>query len=398
MKLKFERFIDNRNFSSDANSLFQEAIICYKFSAYKASLIMAYLGFMQLIKDKLIISNPANGYDIDRWRTDILHKIKKEECWDKEVFEILIRSKNPIFNINEGLKTQLYYWKDRRNDCAHFKKNNISQCHIEAFLEFIESNIDKFIMAEGVDFLIEQFKTFFDEYYQEKDLNTLISKMFVIFNEEMFEDFLDKIFNIFVNKDYISKIDPWSSALCEIPPELKILFSELLLRVDNYESFKQLLCRKIISNEFFYIELCSFNTQIYTLIPPTDKIKEIFYNDDITNYNPLLFKYFIHDIPISLKEKAYLKFLNRLSYEINEDLKTNYFMYNLDKLKEYVILDAFINNFSWANKNKYFVLDLFRLLDFDNDMELKLKSIFYLSNHPFNLREVFYKAYPEIFN
>lgn len=399
MKLKFEKFIEIRNFSPEAKALFQEAITCYKFSAYRASLIMAYLGFMQLIKDKLIISNPANGYDIDRWRGDVLYKIKKEECWDKEVFEILIRTKgNPIFSINEGLKTQLYYWKDRRNDCAHFKKNNISQCHVEAFLEFIESNIDKFIMLEGVEFLIEQFKNFFTEYYQEKDLDALISKIFVIFNEEMFEEFLEKIYDLFTEETYESKLDTFFNIVGGIPEELNILFSELVLRTDNYESFKQLLHRKIRHNKYFYIQLCNFNTKIYTLIPPSEEIKEIFYNNEEGNYYCLLFKYVINDIPKQLREKAYNKFLKNLSYSIEKDLEVNSYMYNLLELKNHIFLDQFINNFEWANKNKSIILKLFELLKQDEDMVLKLKKIFSYEYHPFELKNIFDSNYPELFN
>lgn len=399
MKLKFEKFIEVRNFSPEVRALFQEAIICYKFSAYRASLVMAYLGFMQLIKDKLIISNPANGYDIDRWRKDVLHKIKKEECWDKEVFEILIRTKtNPIFIINEGLKTQLYYWKDRRNDCAHFKKNNISQCHVEAFLEFIESNIDKFIMLEGVEFLIEQFKNFFTEYYQEKELDALISKIFVIFNEDMFEEFLDKIYNIFTEKTYESKIDEFHAVFGGIPEDLNILFTELVLRTDKYENFKQVLHRKIKNNKSFYIQLCNYNTKIYTLIPPSEEIKEVFYNNEEGVYYCLLFKYFIKDIPERLREKAYNKFLKKLSFGIEKDLDKNCYMYNLLELKKNILLDHFINSFEWANRNKYLVLKLFELLNKDDEMVLKLKGIFSNEHHPFELKNLFYSQYSEIFN
>lgn len=400
VKLKFEKFIEIRNFSPEAKALFQEAIICYKFSAYRASLIMAYLGFMQLIKDKLIISNPTNGYDIERWRKDVLYKIKKEECWDKEVFEILIRKKeSSIFSISEGLKTQLYYWKDRRNDCAHFKKNNISQCHVEAFLEFIESNIDKFIMLEGVEFLIEQFKNFFTEYYQEKDLDALISKIFVIFNEDMFEEFLDKIYNIFTEETYESKIDDIHTIFGGIPKELNIVFSELVLRTDNYENFKQLLHRKIKNNKEFYMELCDYNTKMYTLVPPSEEIKEFFYNDENGKYYYcLLFKYFIKDIPEQLREKAYKKFLKNLSLGIENDLEKNCYMYNLLELKKYILLDQFINNFEWANKNKYLVLKLFELLNQDDEMILVLRRVFSNIHHPFDLKNLFYSQYPEVFN
>ncbi|MCS5421574.1 MULTISPECIES: hypothetical protein [Psychrilyobacter] len=118
---------------------------------------------MESVRYKIINSNRPENYPVDRWESDVLHKISSEETWDKNVFEILIRSRNPIFNLSEGLKTQLYYWKDRRNDCTHFKENEISYSHIEAFWLFIKSNFEKLSVNGNVEDLLNKFKVHFDD-------------------------------------------------------------------------------------------------------------------------------------------------------------------------------------------------------------------------------------------
>lgn len=404
MKLKFELFLDKHNFSSDAKALFNESLTCFKFSAYRASLIMAYIGFMELIREKLILSEPANGYTNERWRTDILHKIKKEECWDKEVFEILIRTKNPIFNISEGLKTQLYYWKDRRNDCAHYKKNNISQCHIEAFLEFIESNIDKFVVNDSVDFVINEIKDFFTETYKEKNIDILISKIFIIFNEEMFEEFLNKIILIFSDSDnFKSKIDMCFSIFGGVSEEVKIILLELLLRVEKFPTFDSILKNIIKQNNELYLELCEYDSKFYSSISPTNNILEIYYINNNKNfdslYRPTLFKYFIKSIPKIYHLDAYKKFLNTSYYISGRDLKENSILYDLHTLKEYIILSKnFVKiDFEWMKINSEFILVLSELLNFDDDVIIFMKKLYSKNFIPEKMAAFIKSNYPSIY-
>lgn len=403
MKLKFEIFIENKDFSINSKTLFKEAITCYKFSAYRASLIMAYLGFIELIRNKIYLSEIPNGYTQKRWKQDILHKIKNEECWDKEVFELLIRTKDPIFNnISNGLKTQLCYWKDRRNDCAHFKKNNISQCHIEAFFEFIESNLDKFIINDSVESIINEVKEFFTEEYKDKNIGILISKIFVIFDEEMFENFLENIIFILSSNDHFkSKIDDTFFIFGGISEELKIIFLELLIRIDNYPNFSNIFKKIIEKNNELYLDLCEYNNKFYNFIPPTDNILKL-YSEDINKfefkYKENLFKYFIKHIPQIYSYESYEKFLNNLSYLSHKDLKIYSNLYNLQELKSHIFLHNIRkNNNEWLNKHKNFVITLAELLNFDNEIKSAFKFIFNKENPPDELINLFISKYNNIF-
>ena len=111
LKLEFEKYMETVVKSNDARELYNESIVCYKTGAYRASYLMSYLGFMESVRHKIINSNRPENYEIERWEKDVLFKISSEEIWDKNVFEMLIRTKNPIFSLSEGLRTQLYYWK-----------------------------------------------------------------------------------------------------------------------------------------------------------------------------------------------------------------------------------------------------------------------------------------------
>jgi hypothetical protein len=51
----------------------------------------------------------------------------------------------PIFAIDQELRDQVKFWKDRRNDCAHSKQNQIIAAHCEAFYAFVRSTLNRFI-------------------------------------------------------------------------------------------------------------------------------------------------------------------------------------------------------------------------------------------------------------
>lgn len=76
----------------------------------------------------------------------VCKNLRKEEKWDEEVNEC-VKKNDPnkvIFNISDDLRNQYLYWKNRRNDCAHFKKNIIDYFHVESFWLFLQSNLVKF--------------------------------------------------------------------------------------------------------------------------------------------------------------------------------------------------------------------------------------------------------------
>lgn len=168
MKLPFEEWTIEKHFSRNVSKLFGEAFICYKGAAYRASLLFSYLGFLTLIKEIIIKSTKPTAIPQGRW-DDIIRKLQSDESWEKAVYEEIINSSSPIFNINDDLRQQVKYWKDRRNDCAHFKTNEIESHHTESFWSFVRSNLLKITVEGGKESLLNKFDRHFDQTFTPPD-------------------------------------------------------------------------------------------------------------------------------------------------------------------------------------------------------------------------------------
>ncbi|MGB3343983.1 MAG: hypothetical protein WBA61_08735 [Aequorivita sp.] len=189
MKLRIENWIDNNNFSEDVNVLFTDGVTCYKAGANRASLLFSYLAFLTILKERIIAGAKPNLFPQGEW-DKIISKLQNEDLWETSVFDATQqqekidsitkeRTKDPIFNINSNLRFQIKYWKDRRNDCAHYKDNIIDTFHIEAFWAFIESNVSKITIEGGMQSLINKIYKHFDPTITppDKDITPLIQEI-----------------------------------------------------------------------------------------------------------------------------------------------------------------------------------------------------------------------------
>ena len=162
MRLHFESWIKDQNISKRTEELIDEAIICYRAKAYKASLLFSYLSFQNMIKERILLANPPVGYTPTYWST-LQGELRDDDKWESKVIESIERNRpGSIFRLTDDVKKQYFYWKDRRNDCAHAKGNKIGMSHVETFWLFFESNISKFGVNGGKESLIESIKVFLD--------------------------------------------------------------------------------------------------------------------------------------------------------------------------------------------------------------------------------------------
>lgn len=189
MKLRIENWIDNSKFSQDANILFKDAVTCYKSGANRASLLFSYLAFLTILKERIIGGTKPNLFEESYWN-NLISKLQNENLWEANVFEATQqkerinqatkqRTRDPIFNINEDLRSQIKYWKDRRNDCAHYKDNIIDTFHVESFWAFMESNMSKITIEGGMQSLINKIHKHFDPTITppDKDITPLIREV-----------------------------------------------------------------------------------------------------------------------------------------------------------------------------------------------------------------------------
>ncbi|MGB6128893.1 MAG: hypothetical protein WBG30_09095 [Psychrilyobacter sp.] len=348
MKLEFEKYIETVVKSRDAKELYNESIVCYKAGAYRASYLMSYLGFMESVRYKIMNSNRPENYAQGEWQSKIINKINNEEEWEKRLSEILVLSKDkkPIFDITEGIKTQLYYWKDRRNDCAHFKENKISYSHIEAFWLFIRSNFEKLSINGNVEDLLNKFKIHFDnsKTIPGTPYDNLIDECVRILEGRTTKDFIRKMFEEFEN-NFISNIDEIIYKI--ITKNDDIINNEIIGWIKlNKEDLKFEIIKK-------YPELLN-----HFDLSKSD-IRNFWYEKLNTYYESdlNLICYLIKRGAIREQEKDefLLKLLNNCYSVINKD--------NFECLKEYGFFEYFganafdkINDFNWANNHKDMIL------------------------------------------
>lgn len=164
MKLHFETWLDTQKISTEAQASFDESFICFKVGAYRAALLFAYTGFMNIIRDRICSADLPGEYrkrssdrenqweklqkalkdEVDSWEDTSFNCIKGnccrkgEKAGDKEAI---------IFILSDDLREQVAYWRSRRNDCAHSKPNLIIAAHVESFYAFLESNLGKFAVS-----------------------------------------------------------------------------------------------------------------------------------------------------------------------------------------------------------------------------------------------------------
>jgi hypothetical protein len=146
MRLSLENWLDTQNPTLEAMSCFNESFTCYRAGGCKAALLFAYLGFMHVIRDRVLASPCPTGMADGQW-TATQSRMRSAETWDREAFDTT-QQKNPapIFIVLDNLRKQVDFWKDRRNDCAHSKDNKITQAYVETIYAFIESNLNKFVV------------------------------------------------------------------------------------------------------------------------------------------------------------------------------------------------------------------------------------------------------------
>lgn len=162
MKTLLTRIQDTFPLPEETVVPFREAEICYRAGAYRAALLFSYIGWGLTLRSRLLRAACPAGLPLNKWEKD-LAGLRCEDEWDKKVFDLTQqKSPAPVFLVSEDLRHQVRYWKDRRNDCAHFKTNEIDHSHVESFWNFIFSNIGKFVPNGSAAALLNEIILYFD--------------------------------------------------------------------------------------------------------------------------------------------------------------------------------------------------------------------------------------------
>lgn len=162
MKLPFETWLESSEVPSEADVAYRESVISYKAGAYRAGLLFAYVGTGLWLRRRLIAATCPAGIPAGQWAA-IQRDLQDDNKWDATVFDCTqMRAPKDIFSVNDHVRDEFKYWKNRRNDCAHFKSNIIAASHVESFWLFLQSSIGRWVPNGSAQDLIERLARHFD--------------------------------------------------------------------------------------------------------------------------------------------------------------------------------------------------------------------------------------------
>ena len=384
--MQFDRWISSQPIGDEAKELLEEAITCFKASAFRASLLLSYLGFQTVLKDRMLASQPPNGYSDRQWRA-ITNNLLDDDKWDFQVYESTqARLPRSVFQINEDLRNQVTYWKNRRNDCAHSKKNEVSFAHVEAFWQFIRSNLAKFVVRGSVEGLLEELRIHFDRSQTPAGAShdAIIARIHDAIEPNEVSPFLEGVLQLF-DKRGDHEFDTYS------PEELDLFFAVLQLDSQHMQDgTRQFLLR----NERLLLEvLRSHPPAIHHFAGEQRFIRNLWYDQLFTqlgeNHFPLYVTILRNDlVPEDQIAEAHSRVIRRIrgANPTAEEFKA---------LTDYGFLDAFkiqafdenrISIFNWANSNSTLIITVLRDLDLDEQVVASLGATFSVENHPWELR------------
>ncbi|MBV7504698.1 hypothetical protein KW850_05390 [Bacillus sp. sid0103] len=407
MILKIEEWLIKQDFTNEAHELFDESIRCYKASAYRAALLFSFLGLQTVIKIRMLSSQPPKDYADPEWK-HVQKGLLDDDSWEKKVIEAIQNKKKPIFNLTEDVYEQYFYWKNRRNDCAHAKGNIISHSHVESFWLFIQSNLGKFVVNGGMAFIVQQIDEHFDVTITPRgeSFDHIVTQIPYAIERINYKDFLQQLMEFsYIKKDKYREVDEqiilfWFK-LFSLQDDLPDETVEFLIKEENHKFTMALLRSKPEMVRYFFKKE-KFIRLLW---------KKLF----MTPYDYSIFlEMVINDlIPEEQFEEASKHMFNTIDTDIFEegcwwvDRKVT----ELDKgiLISKKFFDNFYNeafekrkivhSFAWGNKNKGLVICYINNFDLDEKvvdaLNSSITSLYAPKHLKSDLRE-FYKLKPHI--
>lgn len=167
-----ERFINWLNIYSEfkegtvLRDIFNDAIRCYRHNIARPALMLSYIALIQAIRNNLLTSEKPDGFKETRWNA-AMNNLRSETKWDDEVLNCIKKRANgdadpAFFDLSDTLRDDICYWRNRRNDCAHYKDSEITLSHVSAFWVFIMGNYNKFTPLGSLAQSINEYKRHYD--------------------------------------------------------------------------------------------------------------------------------------------------------------------------------------------------------------------------------------------
>lgn len=167
-----ERFIKWLNIYDEFSNgtvlrdILNDAIRCCRHGIARPALMLSYIAFIQAVRNNLLNSEMPSGFKKARWDA-CMNNLRSEGNWDSEVIDCIKKRANGVsdpafFELNDTLRNDVYYWRSRRNDCAHYKDSEITLSHVSAFWVFMMDNYNKFTPIGSLQQSINEYNRHFD--------------------------------------------------------------------------------------------------------------------------------------------------------------------------------------------------------------------------------------------
>lgn len=388
MKTPFEIWLESQQITGLPRSLFRESMLCYKAGAYRAAMIMSYLAFHNIVKER-ILQGQKPAHVLQRKWDETLRDLRNDDKWDESTLNA-IQGRGPdntYFNLNDDTRTQYIYWKYRRNDAAHTKTNEITQSHIEMFWSFIKTNSSKFALIGSDQELINKFKNYFDRSKTpaNKPYQPLVNEIPLAVPLPGIRTFFEQLDNILkLPAAAQNRTEIWSSTLdlkSEIASEVasfieidKELITNILKRNHHKNSFfvnpeiNREIWNKYIFDEFTTDEFSLFIYFINHIIPDDQKIEaktKLAQNIFITmNSNEQILA--LPEMEIEIAKPEYKEIMKRPIIERMDYQTPGQYQF-------------------WGSDNKKFIILYLNLYGIDEDISKKIQETFTKAKYPYKL-------------
>lgn len=149
--------------------LFEDSIRCFAAGIYRQAYLLAYQGFSQHVRNIVLNAKMPKGYDPNKWN-GVQAKLKNEKEFDEQVFTCIQQKNCPtgtppvvaILDMPDTLRDDFTFWRNRRNDCAHYKAYDINVSHVLAFYSMLNQYLLTITVEGGMKSLLREFEDAFD--------------------------------------------------------------------------------------------------------------------------------------------------------------------------------------------------------------------------------------------
>lgn len=378
MNLRFEIWAREQLIGEEAKDLASEAATCFRAGAYRASLLLSYLAFQTVIRERLKRATAPAGFRDEQW-TAYQRRYHNEDQWDAAVFDATQQQNPPIFFLSQDIREEVKYWKNRRNDCAHAKDGRIGQAHVEALWLFIESRLARFVVNGSRQELTNRVARHFDRSITPPHADVLdVARDFprCIENTDV-ADVLEEIEQIFhENNDFLlpNGQDFASFVICAYeaspPPMRSQILSFLAV---NLGRFRYILEQSAVL--------------VADLRGQSDLVRRLWYGD--TTVGPaslgLLCALLAQGVvPAGEVPEALSRIMPKVrDADVPDERRTLLRMSGFDDaFRTYAFLQQKIDRFGWANVNSKNVIDYLSRHTIDEEVAGALQRTFSITNHP----------------